>query len=162
MSYADAKSIKDGIHVLKTAGVSLNYFVSIHPPSNIHEDQNRKVSCRRKIDIIRRRLLRNGCKFIALIVYEKALKGCLHVHLLLHIPKGFGSLLEGYHALPEVDVRPTKRQHETYILKSRLPLNPEIEISLRALLPRVKAAPFRGRRWSWTTDAKTYLNTKGG
>jgi hypothetical protein len=161
MKTKEALEIKDGIHRLNSVGKPFTAFVTIRPPNDLVSDRSRQDWCRRKSYNFRRKLMRRGLEYIALAVNEKPIDGKLHLHLLIHIPSKDFSLLKKMESLPEIDVRPCEEKHLSYVLKNRLPTHPDIEFELRKRLPRKKAAPFRGRRWSFSKAALSYIKLAG-
>ncbi len=161
MKTKEALEIKDGIHRLNSIDKPFTAFVTIRPPNDFVSDRSRQDWCRRKSYNFRRKIMRHGLEYIALAVNEKPLDGKLHLHLLIYIPSKDFSLLKKMESLPEIDVRPCEEKHVSYVLKNRLPTHPEIELELRKRLPRKKAAPFRGRRWSFSKAALSYIKLAG-
>lgn len=161
MRIKEAFEIKEGIHYLQRAGKPLTAFITLRPPSEFFSDRKRQDWCRRKAYNIRRKLTRHGLEYIALAVFEKPTGGQLHLHLLLHVLDCDFYLLKAIECRPLIDVRQSHKRHYTYVLKNRLPIHPDFEKELRKILPRKSAAPFRGKRWSFSKDAQKYIDIGG-
>ena len=155
----DVKAILEGIHQLTKLKKRLTHFITLRPPPRILGDQAQKLWCRRKIQNLQRKFARRHAKFIACHVYEKKDNGPLHVHILVHVPKRLSEVLTEMHSPPEIDIRPARAFHTTYIVKNRKWQGPECEKWLRNRLGLrwQKGTAFRGKRWDWSTDAKRLL-----
>jgi hypothetical protein len=155
LPFADVKEIHEAHHGAAKAGMPLNRFVSIRPPSHITDDATRKKLCYRLASHIGQKLRRRGAPFIAIRVFEKDLGGMLHLHLLVHVPSRLLKEFSGWGDLIVTDIRPAVAKHVGYITKQRHPLPPDLEkvVSHR----RKKGEPFKGRRWSLTPDLKALL-----
>lgn len=156
MPWGDVKEIAAVCHGAKTAGMPLNWFVSIRPPSHVTNDAERKKLCYRRASHLGCKFRRHGAPFVALRVFEKDVGGLLHVHLLVHVPRHLQNEFSGWGDGIVTDIRSASPKHVGYISKQRQPLPPDFEkvVSHR----RKKGAPFRGRRWSLTPDAKALLS----
>ena len=155
LKWSEVKEIHDINHAASTAGMPLNRFVSIRPPSHITDDALCKKVCYRLVSHLAQRLRRRGVPFIAIRVFEKGIGGLLHVHLLLHVPLHLLKESKGWADGIVTDIRPSASKHLGYITKQRHPLPPEVEEAVSHR--RKKGEPFRGRRWSVTPDLKALL-----
>ena len=158
--FKEVAAVKEGAFRIRTSGRDFTAFVTLRPPSDLEGDQPRKVWCRRKIQNIQRKFARRGLPFISLAVYEKPIGGKLHVHLLIHVPQKHYAMLKAMENLPEVDVRLRTAKHLPYVLKNRLPMQPDFEEKISKTLRRKKAAKFRGKRWSFSRDALAIIKKK--
>ena len=97
---------------------------------------------------------------MAVRVFEKALCGKLHLHVLVHVPRHFQDEFAGWGDVLITDIRQAKLWHVAYITKERHPLPPDFEKQTQH--QRQKSAPFRGQRWSLTPAAKALLAGAAG
>ena len=155
LKWSDVQEIHEAHHGAAKAGMPLNRFVSIRPPSHITDDATRKKLCYRLASHIGQKLGRRGAPFIAIRVFEKDIGGLLHLHILVHVPRCLMKEFSGWGDGIVTDIRPAVAKHVGYITKQRHPLPPDLEkvVSHR----RKKGEPFRGRRWSLTPDLKALL-----
>ena len=156
LPWADVKEIHEAHHAATKAGMPLNRFVSIRPPSHITDEALRKKLCYRRVSHLAQKLRRRGVSFVAVRVFEKDIGGMLHVHLLVHVPRHLLKEFDSWGDGIVTDIRPAVAKHVGYITKQRHPLPPDLEkvVSHR----RKKGEPFKGRRWSLTPDAKALLS----
>jgi hypothetical protein len=156
LQWADVKEIHEAHHAATKAGMPLNRFVSIRPPSHITDEALRKKLCYRRVSHLAQKLRRRGVSFVAVRVFEKDIGGMLHVHLLVHVPRHLLKEFDSWGDLIVTDIRPASPAHIGYITKQRHPLPPDLEkvVSHR----RKKGEPFRGRRWSLTPDLKALMS----
>ena len=75
LKWAHVEEIHEANHGAAKAGMPLNRFVSIRPPSHITDDATRKKLCYRLASHIGQKLRRRGAPFIAIRVFEKDLGG---------------------------------------------------------------------------------------
>lgn len=155
LTWSNVQEIHEAHHGAAKAGMPLNRFVSIRPPSHIADDATRKKLCYRLASHIGQKLGRRGAPFIAIRVFEKDIGGLLHLHMLVHVPRRLMTEFSGWGDLIVTDIQPAAPVHIGYITKERHPLPPDLEkvVSHR----RKKGEPFKGRRWSLTPDLKALL-----
>ena len=155
LPFSNVQEIHEAHHGAAKAGMPLNRFVSIRPPSHITDDATRKKLCYRLASHIGQKLRRRGAPFIAIRVFEKDLGGMLHLHLLVHVPSRLLKEFSGWGDLIVTNIQSASPKHIGYITKQRHPLPPDLEkvVSHR----RKKGEPFKGRRWSLTPDAKALM-----
>jgi hypothetical protein len=150
------KEITDLCHRLRSAGYSLNWFISIRPPDDIVSDAERKRDCYRRAGRLADKLRRRGVEVLAVRCFEKPLYGKLHLHVLVHVPRHLQDEFAGWGDGLITDIRQAKLWHVRYLTKERHPFHPDFEKQTQH--QRQKSAPFRGQRWSLTPAAKALLS----
>ena len=155
LTWSNVQDVHEAHHGAAKAGMPLNRFVSIRPPSHITDDATRKKLCYRLASHIGQKLRRRGAPFIAIRVFEKDIGGLLHLHMLVHVQRRLMKEFSGWGDLIVTDIRPAAPVHIGYITKQRHPLPPDLEKVVSH--QRKKGVPFKGRRWSLTPDLKALL-----
>ena len=151
LEWHEVKSINHGLHVLAASGNATNVLVTISPSADIQDDAARKRLCYSLSARIGQYLRRHGHKFLALRVFEKAIGGKLHLHMLVVVPSDCVARLHGMADGSVIDMRKAAKCHPNYLTKNRRPLSPEFERIVGHR--RKKGEAFKGRRWSFTQDA---------
>jgi hypothetical protein len=151
LEFSEVRLIHEGAQSLKKAGYNFNTFITVSPPFELTDDSDCKRFCYSRSKFLGQYFKRRGLKYCALRVFEKALGGKLHLHMLVSVPKAnlADVLSKGDGSV--VDIRRAEKCHLAYITKNRRPLPPEIEKTLNHR--RKKGEAFRGKRWSFTKDA---------
>jgi hypothetical protein len=157
LTWAEVKEIDQASHDLHAAGKQLNVFLTVKPSGAPVTDEACKKHCYRETQKVAAKLTRRDIPWIGVRVFEKTPGGCLHMHMLIHVPKEWIREVCGWTNRPVLDIKRAAPYHMQYITKQRRSLSPEAERNIRRR--RQRGAPFTGRRWSLTKTAKCVLNT---
>lgn len=157
LTWPQVKEIDDFAHIARSAGVPLNRMVTIRAPIGV-SDADGKQSIRQIVSHIRQDFeQRNGLLLIGVVIYEK--HPLLHAHILLHAPRGNGSLIAKRHEGKggTVHVRPADEQAVEYVTKQRQRLSPDYEDVIKRRWISSKGGQIEGPRYTYTTAAKALL-----
>jgi hypothetical protein len=157
LTWQEVKEIDDFAHIARSAGMPLNRMVTIRAPIGV-SDADGKQSIRQIVSHIRQDFeKRNGLLLIGVVIYEK--HPLLHAHILLHVPRGNGSLIAKRHEGKDgvVHVTPADAQAVEYVTKQRQRLSPDYEGVIKRRWISSKGGQIEGPRYRYTTAAQALL-----
>jgi hypothetical protein len=156
LTWQQVKEIDDFAHVARSAGMPLNRMVTIRAPIGV-SDADGKKAIRQIVSHIRQDFERNGLLLIGVSVYEK--HPLLHAHILLHVPRGNGSLIAKRHEGKDgvVHVTPADEKGVEYVTKQRQRLSPDYEDVIKRRWISSKGGQIEGPRYRYTTAAQVLL-----
>lgn len=151
------REIDQAIHTLRSAGKSLNRMVTINAPQGVPDAQGKRLISR-ELAHIGQDLKRAGHEHIHVDVYEKhGASGRVHVHSLVHAPRGFEHLIEKHDEGDCGDVCVSRTDHRAaaYVTKQRRRGSPDYERAIKR--PWVRCAEIPGKRFSISPAARAII-----
>ena len=151
------REIDQAIHTLRSAGKSLNRMMTINAPQGVPDAQGKRLISR-KLGHIGQDLKRAGHEHIHVDVYEKhGASGRVHVHSLVHAPRGFEHLIEKHDEGDCGDVCVSRADHRAaaYVTKQRRFGQPAFERANKR--PWRPCAEIPGKRFSISPAARAII-----
>ena len=151
----EVREIDQAIHTLRSAGKPLNRMVTINAPQGVPDAQGKRLISR-ELAHIGQDLKRAGHDHID--VYEKhGASGRVHVHSLVHTPRGFEHLIEKHDEGDCGDVCVSRADHRAaaYVTKQRRRGSPDYERANKR--PWRPCAEIPGKRFSISPAARAII-----